>query len=207
MKKLIIGAAIVCAAVASQAASFVWKTENYSQFLDPTTKAAVTTADGYTAAMDGGSIVLVFLSDGTYSSAVELSSYDTGYSSGDTAAFRTSGSASGKYGVSGTYTFSAGSSNLKDGDKIGVMYKDSTGALSQLLYADDSKIANIYTISGLDGADPKNAWSGANFTFGTVGTSTDRTGFTVDATPAPEPTSGLLLLLGVAGLALRRKRA
>lgn len=27
------------------------------------------------------------------------------------------------------------------------------------------------------------------------------------ATPAPEPTSGLLLLLGVAGLALRRKRA
>ena len=27
------------------------------------------------------------------------------------------------------------------------------------------------------------------------------------ATPAPEPTSGLLLLLGVAGLALKRKRA
>ena len=31
--------------------------------------------------------------------------------------------------------------------------------------------------------------------------------WTITATPAPEPTSGLLLLLGVAGLALRRKRA
>ena len=27
------------------------------------------------------------------------------------------------------------------------------------------------------------------------------------ATPAPEPTSGLLVLLGMAGLALKRKRA
>ena len=34
------------------------------------------------------------------------------------------------------------------------------------------------------------------------------TGFLrTDASPVPEPTSGLLLLLGVAGLALKRKRA
>ena len=37
-------------------------------------------------------------------------------------------------------------------------------------------------------------------------TKTAITGWTAAATPTPEPTSGLLLLLGVAGLALRRKQ-
>lgn len=204
MKKLIIGAAVVCAAVASQAASFVWKTANYSQFLDPTTKAAITTADGYTAAMNGGSIILVYLADGTYDTATALSSYDTGYLSGDTASFKTSGSASGKYGITATYGFNAGSSNLKDGDKIGVMYKGADGALSQLIYEDGTTIDDVYTIAGLNSADPKNAWSGANFAFGTAGTSDSRTGFT---TAVPEPTSAMLLLLGMAGLALKRKHS
>ncbi|MBQ6341074.1 MAG: PEP-CTERM sorting domain-containing protein [Kiritimatiellae bacterium] len=40
-------------------------------------------------------------------------------------------------------------------------------------------------------------WSGAGFTYATGG----------NFTAVPEPTSGLLLLLGMAGLALKRKRA
>ena len=54
-----------------------------------------------------------------------------------------------------------------------------------------------FTISGLDaGGD---TWDGGVFTYASGQT------FTVAA--VPEPTSGLLLLLGMAGLALRRKQA
>ena len=40
-----------------------------------------------------------------------------------------------------------------------------------------------------------------------LGTKIGGTGAAISWTAAPEPTSGLLLLLGVAGLALKRKRA
>ena len=206
MKKLMIAAAIVSAAAMSQAASFGWKTANYSQFLDPNSKEAVTTAAGYATAMNGGNIVLVYLADGTYSTAQLLENYDTGATKGTgIATFKDSGAGTGKFGIAGTYGTDGSKTNLKDGDKIGVMYMDAKGALSQLVLADGkTTIDSIYTISGLDAQDPKDGWSGATFTIGTAGTSTARTGFT---TNVPEPTSGLLLLLGVGAMALRRRRA
>ena len=205
MKKILIMTAAIVVAFATQAASFGWKTANYSQFVDPISGNAVTTADGFTSALAGGSIVLVYLADGTYGSAQLLESYDTGASAGSgVASFKTSGAATGKYGIAGTYMTAGATTNLKDGDVIGVMYMDAKGALSQLLYADSGEtIDSTYTIAGLDGADPKNGWSGATFTIGEAGTSAARTEFTV---AVPEPTSGLLLLLGMAGLALRRKQ-
>ena len=45
------------------------------------------------------------------------------------------------------------------------------------------------------------------FAFGNLGTAMQTAGNWTKATAAPEPTSGLLLLLGMAGLALKRKRA
>ena len=89
------------------------------------------------------------------------------------------------------------------------MYRDSSGVLSQLVYWDTennkegAKIDAVYTVSGMSAADPADTWSGATFTFA-EGTSTTKTYFT---TSVPEPTSGLLMLLGMAGLALRRRRA
>ena len=84
---------------------------------------------------------------------------------------------------------------IKTGDILGVMFKDSEGNLSQLVYASDmtTTVDDVYEVSGLT----SDTWSGAGFTYATGG----------NFTAVPEPTSGLLLLLGMAGLALKRKRA
>jgi hypothetical protein len=206
MKKSLVAIVALGVTLATQAASFGWKTANYSQFVDPTSGAAITTAADFSSALAGGSIVLVYLADGTYSSAQLLETYDTGATTGTgSAAFKASGAATQKFGIAGTYATDGSKTKLKDGDVIGVMYMNADGALSQLLYADTKEAINsTYTIVGLDGADPKDGWSGGTFTIGTAGTSSARTEFTV---AVPEPTSGLLLLLGMAGLALRRKQA
>ena len=151
--------------------------------------------------MNGGDIVLVLLSDGTYSGTMTAL---TG-TSGDTAAFKATGGATIKYGLSTTFMFDGDSGLLKNGDKIGVAYQSASGELSQLILTDTTgadlgKLDSVYTVSGL--AD--DTWAGEAFTFTTAGTSGAKTYITASV---PEPTSGLLLLLGMAGLALKRKRA
>ena len=204
MKKLILAAAVVCSAIALNAAQFTWKS-NYSYVVDNSGNAITSTA-GYNSLMKGGDIVLVLLDSKALYSDVSKMTVLTG-TSGDTAAFKASGSGALKYGTSSTYMFNVDGSSLTDGSKVGVMYKDSSGALSQLVYWDTennkagAKIDSVYTVSGMAAADPANTWSGEAFIFAS-GTSTAKTYFT-----PPEPTSGLLLLLGMAGLALKRKRA
>ena len=201
MKKLMMVAAIALAAVSANAASFIWKTGNYTNVLNPD-GSAVTTADGYTSLMNGGNIVLVLLSDGTYSGTMTALT-GTG-TSGNTAAFKATGGATIKYGLSTTFGFNGDSGLLKNGDKIGVAYQSATGELSQLILTDTTgadlgKVDSIYTVSGLS----DDSWSGDAFTFTAAGTSANKTYITA----VPEPTSGLMLLLGMAGLALRRRRA
>ena len=62
-------------------------------------------------------------------------------------------------------------------------------------------VVNDYTILAANVYDPPATGSRATVNFGTQGTAGSGT------FAAPEPTSGLLLLLGMAGLALKRKRA
>ncbi|MGN0833042.1 MAG: PEP-CTERM sorting domain-containing protein [Kiritimatiellia bacterium] len=208
MKKLLIALATVALAAGVQAASFTWKTGNYTQFRNAD-GTAVTTAEGYTAALNGGNIVLVLLANGTYDGAMTVLT-GTG---GDTAAFRTTGTAATKYGLNTAFGFiydedDPSSSILQNGDVLGVMYQDSNGDLSKLFYvdADGNKLGDIettYTVSGVT----DDSWSGSTFIFTDAGTSAAPNYVSVAASAVPEPTSGLLLLLGMAGLALRRKRA
>ncbi len=194
MKKLMIALAAVACAAAVQAASFNWSTTN--KFTDKDGNV-ITTADGYTSALNGGSIVLVKLAALTegydWANATVLTG-QTAPTIKTTNPASTKGRLSAAYGF--TYSTEEGASNvLENGDILGVMFQDSTGKLSQLVYASDmtTTVDDVYTVSGLS----NNSWSGAGFTYATGG----------NFTAVPEPTSGLLLLLGMAGLALKRKRA
>ena len=194
MKKIMIMGAIALVASAVNAASFSWSTQN--KFTDDT-GATITSAADYSSYLDGGSIVLVKLA-----ALSEGEGYDWDNATvvaGQTApTIKTTAPASTKGRLSATFAFTYDSENnpIATGDILGVMFKDSEGNLSQLVYASDMKttVDDVYIVSGLT----DDSWSGAGFTYATGGNFT---------AAVPEPTSGLLLLLGMAGLALRRKQA
>jgi len=73
--------------------------------------------------------------------------------------------------------------------------------------ADGSKywVVNDYTIQAANVYEPPSSGTIATIVMSTQGTAGSGT-FTASS-PVPEPTSGLLMLLGMAGLALRRRRA
>ena len=148
-----IAAAIVCAAVMSQAAAITWGGEY------------LTDKAGKILSSDPG-LTLVKL---------------TGIGAGvvSTGAFDYDGSIPEDIWncVSGSYTLTVDKDY--DGDKFAVM-------------AGTATIAS-YTLSGFNQDDKS--------------TGVSPIGISGAAIPVPEPTSGLLLLLGVAGMALRRRRA
>ena len=110
--------------------------------------------------------------------------------SGFTASTVNSGSAN-RMGALGT------SENIAAGDKVVFVIIDGN-------IADGSKywVVNDYAIQSANVYEPPATGTQATVNFATQGTAGSGT-----FTAAPEPTSGLLLLLGVAGLALKRKRA
>ena len=186
MKKIMMAVAVVCSAVAVQAASVSW-TSNNKQFCDASGTPVTS--------MTGGQLVLVTLgSTVDWSAAVEISSAQS-----TIALNQSTGTKTGR--VTGTVTFdytAGGDSNLLDnGDYIALMWKDATtGDLSKLVYtADASEAEAVFQISGL--ANNATALTGKILPFSG----------NFQAAAVPEPTSGLLLLLGMAGLALRRKQA
>ena len=197
MKKLLIAAAAVAVAVASQAATFNWGS----------TGKAYSIA---TATIDGG------LVDGTHYSAATSSNGNTMYNQ------ITSYTASWAYEI--TFTSATGtdtiSGSLGSGD-FDSRYIKVSGLSSDLVVQTDPVTPVDYsivitgTIKDKDGVTwnlTSDAISGTwdvaslgDLELSTAGPS----GWTAAGTAPviPEPTTGLLVLLGVAGLALRRRRA
>ena len=177
MKKLMIAAFAVAVAAVAQAASISWNATAYNYI----TKAGVVQT---AATALEGDFVLAYLGTGTAdwnnATVANVGTVSYGTVKG-VANAKASGSYAWTYGAEGTPS---------NGDIFGVMFKDDKGDLYQLEYADGSKVTETVTISGMG----NNTWATA-FTFATG-----------NYTAVPEPTSGLLLLLGMAGLALRRKQ-
>ena len=188
MKKLMIALAAVAVAAVAQAASIDWSVMANSWYLsDGSTKAAKGTA--------------VYLINAASWSTIETAIKDgaTSFTTSDTGILAVGATSNAKGAVSGTATSTslvAGTSYnyaylvFDTSDASDVKYfasKTSSGAAYDPLdetYSEAQSIAfdgASYSTSGLSGG-----WQSA---------------------AVPEPTSGLLMLLGMAGLALRRKRA
>lgn len=187
MKKLMVAAAIVCAAVVSQGASVVWSSSFSATDKDgnvlqvaPTTPtiSLVLLATGVDAA-DFAS----FTADWSKAVAIQDATWDVKQ---NTRTGKWTAKGSGAFAGSATHTIAVG-------DVYGVMLNDN-GKLSQLTYGDGSLDSQMVLVTKAGASDQTTFSSFATANY-------------VVAASVPEPTSGLLLVLGLAGMALRRRRA
>ena len=177
MKKLIVAAAMVCAAAFAQAATVNWGISGVK-------------AEGNTAPTAGWAVMAFYTAAGAGSDAIvsaiqSKSAGDLAFDTGSLTVSMSKGKVAAKDGTATGIT-----DTTKKYDFYFVVFNDSDAtkateyAMASALNVEYSSMAGKFTASGTFSSTTP--WA---------------------STAVPEPTSGLLMLLGVAGLALRRRRA
>ena len=179
MKKLILFGLVAVTACAVNAASFQWTT---------TANGTDGTGSVLTSASDAATFVLVYLGNGASASIDNAVEVQEG--TWTLATNKKTGASTAK--VQGTYT-GTGAGGFANGNVYTVMVKDDNGGLHQVTGV------GTYTITDYSG----DSWSGPMFTFASSNFVADKASYNT----VPEPTSGILMLVGLGALALRRRRA
>ena len=183
MKKLMIAAAIVCAAALSQAATVNWGVSGVKNVSGAAPTAGWSVMAFYTDVGSGSDAIVAAINGKTAASlAFDSGTITVSMSKGKIAAHDVN--VAGITDTSKSYDF------------YYVIFNgaDATTATKYAMVSDPSK-----TFSGMDSKYKTTGDFSSLPTWKDIG---------IDPPPpVPEPTSGLLLLLGVAGLALKRKRA
>ena len=186
MKKIMILAAVVCAAVATQAASFNWKTSATGKVYEAGTTTLLGSATAYLFNADTLAQADLFTALVAGSDIATLGSLDSASVSAGAIAAKTS---------------------VADYISIEAAAGTTVKTYMAIVSGDDFFISNLATVSAKDvgvvtiSFNVKTASQAASMdsSAGYAGAGWYQT--------VPEPTSGLLLLLGMAGLALKRKQA
>ena len=183
MKKLIIAAAMVCAAAFSQAATVNWGISGVK-------------AEGNTSPTAGWSVMAFYTEVGAGSSAIEAAINSKTASS---LAFDT---------TTLSVSMSKGKVASHDADATGITDTSKNYDLYFVVFNNsDPTAATKYAMQ----SSPDLAYSGMDGKYTALSTFSSSTAWTEISGPTPpvipEPTTGLLVLLGIAGLALKRKRA
>jgi len=193
MKKLMIAFATVALATIANAASMQWGTS-----------ATLKNPDGSDA--DGSGYITMYLF------SIDASTYATLTAGGE------SGVSAKVWETYGSALASATDSYVDDGMGQIILYGDpntygvgDTAYAATLLVYDEGSGATHYLGNAASFTFAADIDAGVyeldTFIGGDAGSMATAVGWTAASGPVPEPTSGLLMLLGMAGLALRRRRA